>query len=224
MTRPVANAFAATFQSLRQMVLADGALKTPEERKRTLRDITWESTTHWGGHLKGASSCLMGLFTDPIALQVIMLLLPAVGFTLTDMRNICLDGLRELSQRFAYTVNVLCDSDPSGNPMVHVSTALKQYISDAKFMAKWVVVKVISTLLDIPLDKELIPTCQGVVAPVQEIVDQVAAALPGLEKLFSVDDMLSDVIYGIADGQVDKATTSVDAVAVEVIGAAGADL
>jgi hypothetical protein len=133
------------------------------------------------------------------------------------MRYVAIDIMKDLSLRFAYTLNSLCESDPATQPSVHAKAVLRMYIHDAKLMTNYIINNIISTLVNEPLDKTLIPDLLTLVSPVQAIVDEVAQVIPGFDQLFSVNDMVSDVIHKLADDQIDRAMPSVDSTAEEIL-------
>lgn len=159
----------------------------------TLQRIDWQ-VDWWNGPIHDSYYIVWHLYTSDMT-ELLSLL--TGGITPYTVYNIVMDGLKLILHRAVYTFGNLAKSvseSELGNVLHHVTGLL---FHDALIEIKYVVLTILTAIINAPIQELVIKPAGELIAPIQEVLD--AIPIPGLPVLIDLNELLNEGINEIVE-------------------------
>lgn len=162
----------------------------------TLKSCSREVGQWWSGPLEETNKICHELYTGKLSMIESMF---ESGFSLYELHQVVLEKNRYLAQCFIYTFGKRIKEAEGAidhKQILNEVTALA--LHDAKISLQEVLTDVMKLLMAESVATNLTTPCTELVAPIQEVIDQ----LPGLGEFFNLPSMLEFIIDGVIVGAI----------------------
>jgi hypothetical protein len=132
------------------------------------------------------------------------------GLKIHEVQELCFDNVLMLFDRAIFTLKKTMKENPSNAVAVNIQSVMVKYANDAKLAIRYTILTLLRSIMEGPVDENIISPCTDLVQPVQDLID--SAPVPGLSQILNLTDLLSETISDILDSilcnTVDEVTSS----------------
>lgn len=201
--RPIARIFGDSIRGfqLYNAKKIESSAYAPGQVDSTLSDLSWR-ITWWGDEYVSSPFGPSYRLINKLCWEELYPLNPLFealsGFDCWTVYNSCQDNLQMLGNRAIYTLGKYLKSFPD-NPTAAVMQIMNKFLHDAKLMVKHVIKEIFNFMLDSTVNQTVRTPAMVLIAPLQELID----AIPVVNDLIKLPDMLSEVIDRVVDNGID---------------------
>lgn len=192
--KPVINSFANTAKNFHALLSAKiNEKEFADNFDSALSRCDWQLDWYSGPN-HSAYYLVWKMYTSDMA-ELLSIL--SGGITPSTIYNIIMDKIRLLLRRGIYTFGKLAKSVNPSEYLSVLSHVMGLFFHDVYLFIKDTVLTVLKSILDGPIQENVVTPCQELISPIQEIVD--AIPIPGLSTLLDLPTLLGDVVGSIED-------------------------